>query len=205
MRLDRANRPERHRPGRSPDRRRGFTLVDVVVASVLASVLGVLLAMAFKTFGRPALEVEARARIAQEGILAAQSLACDLGGFLADPSGRAGTFQQGQGSPGPYQFSDWVLTNENLLWLNFQGASPGNTITIKYEITPDPFYENQSPTRYLLVRTDSSTGVATTVAKYVTAFTVAPNPDNSNQALIQITFSFRDWTATYTLIGVSPS
>ena len=60
----------------------------------LATILGLLLAMSCATFGRPALEVDARARITQEGILAAQSIACDLGGFLADSSGRTGTSSQ---------------------------------------------------------------------------------------------------------------
>jgi hypothetical protein len=38
----------------------------------------------------------------------------------------------------------------------------------------------------------------------VTAFSVTANPDNTSQALIQITVAFRYFSATFTLIGVSP-
>jgi hypothetical protein len=167
--------------------RRGFSLVETLLASVLATLLGVLLAMSCATFGRPALEVEARARITQEGILATQSIACDLGGFVADNSGRAGTSSQ-------YVFSGWDLTHGNALVLNYQGASSTDLIVITYQHSG-----NQ------LVRYNSTSGVTTTIANYVTAFSVEPNPDNTSQALIQITIAYRYFTATYTLIGVSPT
>jgi hypothetical protein len=154
--------------------------------------LGVLLAQACVTFGRPALEVEARARITQEAILATQSLACDLGGFLADSPGRTGTYPQG--SPSPYQFVDWDLSQGDVVLLNFQGVSSNDLVIISYQLQG-----NQ------LVRSNSSTGVTTTIANYVTGFTVAPVPNNAKQALITITIAFRYFTATYTLIGVSPS
>jgi hypothetical protein len=167
--------------------RRGFSLLDAVLASFLATLLGMLLAMSCATFGRPALEVDARARITQEGILAAQSIACDLGGFLADTAGRTGTSSQ-------YAFSSWDLSQGSVLVVYFQGANPPDLIAITYELSG-----NQ------LVRYDSQSGVTTTIAKYVTGFSVAPYPDNASQALIQITISFRYFTATYTLIGVPPT
>jgi prepilin-type N-terminal cleavage/methylation domain-containing protein len=174
-------------------RRRGFSLVEMIVALTLASMLGILLAQACATFGRTALEVEARARIAREAILATQSLACDLGGYLADGSGRTGTRSQ-------YQFTSWNLPQASppgsLLWLNFQGASSGNPIVIKYEWLAG---SNQ------LVRFDSSTGVTTTTANYVTAFSVAPEPGNAANVQITLTITFRNFAATYTLIGVKPS
>ena len=54
----------------------GFTLIEMIIASVLATLLLSLLALTWASFGRTALEVEARARITQEGILATQSIAC---------------------------------------------------------------------------------------------------------------------------------
>ena len=90
-------------PCRAAGRRRaGITMTEMVVATVLATLLMMMLATTWAAFGRPALEVEARARIEQEGILAAQSLACDFGGFLADTPGRTATV--GVGSQNPYQF-----------------------------------------------------------------------------------------------------
>jgi hypothetical protein len=167
-------------------RRRGSSLVETVLAAFLATILGLLLAMSCATFGRPALEVDARARITQEGILAAQSIACDVGGFLADSSGRTGTSSQ-------YSFTGWDLSQGDALVLNFQGATPSDLIVITYQ---------QSGNQ--LVRYNSSSGITTTIASYVTAFSVAPNPDNTSQALIQITIAFRYFSATYKLIGVSP-
>ncbi|MGP0068668.1 MAG: hypothetical protein ACLQGP_34340 [Isosphaeraceae bacterium] len=156
------------------------------MASFLAALLGILMAMACATFARPALAVEARARIAQEGILAAQSIACDLGGFLADSPGQTGTLNQ-------YVFMGWDISNPGVMLLNFQGASPGDVVVISYQLSGNH-----------LVRSNSSTGVTTTIAAYVTGFSVAQDPNNANQVDIQITISFRNFTATYTLIGVSP-
>src|SRR6516164_8231331 len=101
--------------------RRGFSLIETMLTSILAALLGVLLGMSCATFGRPALEVDARARIAQEGILATQSLACDLGGFLADTSGRSGSLNQ-------YVFVNWDLSSGNALVLNYYGATTSDLI-----------------------------------------------------------------------------
>jgi prepilin-type N-terminal cleavage/methylation domain-containing protein len=166
-------------------RRRGFSLMEMLIASMLMALLGVLLAQACVAFGRPALEVEARARITQESILAAQSLACDLGGFLSDPPGRTLSLSQ-------YQFVDWDLSQGNVLLLNFQGQGPTDLVIISYQLQGNH-----------LVRSNSSTGVAMTISNYVTGFTVAPV--NTNQAKITITVAFRYFMATYTLIGVPPS
>jgi type II secretory pathway pseudopilin PulG len=176
-------------------RRRGFSLMEMIVAFTLAAILGILLAQACATFGRTALEVEARARIAREAILTTQSLAYDLSGFLADSPGRTGTLTQYQfGSP-PWDTSQGSPPG-SLLWLNFQGASSGNPIVIKYEWLAG---SNQ------LVRFDSSTGVTTTTANYVTGFSVAPEPGNAANVQITLTITFRNFAATYTLIGVNPT
>ncbi len=176
------------RPGPCARRRqRGYTLTEMVISAGLAALLGILLAGACATFCRPAVEVEARARIAQEAILATQSIACDLGGFLADAPGRTGTSTQ-------YQFVDWNLSDANVLCLNFQGTAQGDVVVITYQLQGN-----------LLIRYNSSTGVTTTIAKYFTSFSVEQDPENANQADIQFTISFRYFTATYKLVGVSPS
>jgi hypothetical protein len=189
MRSHRAVSKCMRRPGQTAhDRgvRRGFSLIETMLASVLATLLGVLLAMSCATFGRPALEVDARARITQEGILAAQSIAYDLGGFLADNSGRTGTATQ-------YVFFGWDLSQGNALVLNYYGATTSDLVVITYQLN-----------RNQLVRYNSTSGVTTTIANYVTAFSVEPNPNNASQALIQITIAFRYFKSTYTLIGVNP-
>ena len=160
---------------------------------MLASLLGILLAGACVTFGRPALEVNARARITQEAILATQSLACDLGGFLADGPGRTGTLVQYHFANPPWDVSQGTPPGTVLL-LNFQGLSSGEPVVITYQLQAN-----------LLVRSNSSTGVTTTIATHVTGFSVAQDPNDANQVDIQITISFREFTATYSLIGVSPA
>ena len=167
--------------------RHGFSLIETMVASVLAAFLGILLALSCASFGRSAVEVESRARITQEGILAAQSLACDLGGFLADPPGRTGTLTQ-------YPFQSWDVSQGTVLILYFQGSTPSDVIAVTYQLNGDQ-----------LIRTNSSSGITTTIARDVTAFTVGADPDNPSQALIQFTVAYRYFTSTYTLIGINPT
>jgi hypothetical protein len=157
-----------------------------MVASILAALLGFLLALSCASFGRSALEVESRARIVQEGILAAQSIACDFGGYLADSSGRAGDLTQ-------YSLTSWDVSQPDLLILYFQGTSSSDVIVVTYQQSGDQ-----------LVRSNLSSGVTTTVARHLTGFSVGPNPQNAAQALIQITVTFRLFSSTYTLIGTSP-
>jgi hypothetical protein len=158
-----------------------------MVASVLAALLGLLLALSCASFGRSALEVESRARIAQEGALAAQSLACDFGGFLADSPGRAGDLTQ-------YTFTSWDLSQGNMLILYYYGTAPSDVIVVTYQLSGDQ-----------LIRSNQSSGVTTTIARHVTGFSVGPNPDDTTQAEIVFTVTFRYFSSTYTLIGISPT
>jgi hypothetical protein len=172
---------------------RGFSLLETMLASFLATLLGMLLAMSCATFGRPALEVDARARITQEGILAAQSIACDLGGYLADSAGRIGT----TATAAQYSFDDWDLSSGSALVLKYYGPNSSDPTTesqVTYKLSG-----NQ------LVRDDTATGNTTIIASYVTAFSVSQDPDIAALALIEITVMFRYFSATFTLIGVKPT
>lgn len=164
-------------------------MIEMVVASTLATLLGVLMAVAWATFGRPALEVEARARIAQEAVMAAESLSRDLGGFLADTEGRGGTLTQ-------YCFQDWDLSYGNPLLLTFQGANPGDLIVISYTYDSDT---------EKLVRSNSSTGAQTAIAAHVAGFSVMPDPENAERARIEITISYRNFRGFHVLLAVKPS
>jgi hypothetical protein len=179
--------PPRFRNARAAHPRRGYSLIETMVASILAALLGILLALSCASFGRSALEVESRARIAQEGILAAQSLACDFGGFLADSPGRAGDLTQ-------YAFTSWDVSQANLLILYYQGTTGTDVIVVTYQLSGDQ-----------LVRSNQSSGVSTTIARHVTEFSVGTNPGNAAQAMITITVTFRYFSSTYTLIGISPT
>jgi hypothetical protein len=195
-RIDRIRSPAMKPPHRDAMRRRraGMTVTEMVVSTALGVLLMMLVATTWATFGRPALEVESRARIEQEGILATQSLACDFGGFLADTPGRTGTMAVG--TQNPYQFTGWDVSTPGVLLLNFYVAATPPVITISYQLEG-----NQ------LVRTSTnlSTGVTTTttVARYVTNFSAAVYPSNPNQVVITLIIAYRNFTTTFTLVGVS--
>jgi hypothetical protein len=166
-----------------------MSMTELIVASALGALLMTLVATTWANIGVPALEVEARARIEQEGILAAQSLACDFGGFLADLPGRTGTIQTGAPSSSP----PWDTSNPGVLMLNFTGPGQPPAIVVTYQLEGSQ-----------LVRTNSSTGASTTVARYVTAFSAAADPNNSNHLIITLTIAYRNFTSTFSLIGVAP-
>src|SRR4051794_41959211 len=83
-------------------RRRGYTLIEMAVTSFLMTLLGMLLVLAWKAFGVPAVEGEARARGALAANLAAESLARGLGGYQVRREGESGADDQGRGDR-PYQ------------------------------------------------------------------------------------------------------
>src|SRR5271166_1785509 len=109
----------RSQPSRGPTPRcRGFTIAEMVVAIFLTALLAVLMAAAAATFARPAAEVDGRTRLALEASMAAEALARDLSGYLADNSGVPGTLTQ-------YQFSNWIPASDGtMLVLNYQGTPP---------------------------------------------------------------------------------
>lgn len=185
------------KPTGRPDVRRprsGMSMTELIVASALGALLMTLVATTWANIGVPALEVEARARIEQEGILAAQSLACDFGGFLADLPGRTGAMQTGAANT--YRASGtppWDTSHPGVLMLNFTGPGQPPAIVVTYQLEGSQ-----------LVRTNSSTGASTTVARYVTAFSAAADPNNSNHLIITLTIAYRNFTSTFSLIGVAP-
>lgn len=173
-------------------RRASLSVIEVAVASSLAVLVMILVATTWSTFGKPALEVEARARIEQEGILAAQSLACDLGGFLADLPGRSGTLDAP--SSNIYQLTGWDVSNPGVLLLNYVGPSTNPVITVGYQLQGN-----------VLERTDYSTGITTPAARYVSAFTVGTVPGHSGQIQIALTISYSYFSSKFSFIGVPPS
>ena len=128
--------------------------------------------------------------------MAAEALARDLGGYLADDAGVPGTLTQ-------YQFSNWNPSSDGtILFLNYQGTSPEPPVIVTYQ-----------QQNYGLVRTQLSNGVQTVVARYVTGFLVQPDPTNATHVRIQVTLTYPDpssqrpipsFSGTYVLIGVPP-
>lgn len=186
--------------------RRGYTLIEMVIASALTTLLGILLAATWSMFGRPALDVEARARITREAMLAAEALAGDLSGYPPDAAGQQGSLKQGV-------FVDWMVPEPSKLRLDFHGVGAPEGVAqwglpdrvITYQV------QDVGTGRGRLVRWDETGGITTTIAEHVTALTVTPDPSYPNQVQIQITLSYpnypnyRTFTATFVLVGVKPS
>ncbi len=196
----------RSQPTQGPiPRCRGFTIMEMVVATFLAALLALLLATAAATFVRPAGEVDGRTRLALEASMAAEALARDLGGYLADNSGNPGNLTQ-------YQFSktsSWIPANGSLV-LNYQGGTP----PVPASVSVTYLLQNNA-----LVRTGSYPVQSVVVASHVTGFNASlcnpdgtPNSATGTCVMIQITLTYPDppsnrlpsFSATYVLIGVQP-
>src|SRR5271166_364675 len=190
----------RSQPSRGPTPRcRGFTIAEMVVAIFLTALLAVLMAAAAATFARPAAEVDGRTRLALEASLAAEALARDLSGYLADNSDKPGNLTQYQLSPYP----------PNVPY--FSTSSDGTMLFLYYQESSSLFllvtYQQQD---YGLVRTLSYAGTtfqsaitppisSVVVASHVTGFNASlcnsdgtPNPVTGTYVKIEITLTYPD-------------
>lgn len=179
-----------HRQGHG--RREAFTLLETILATGLTALLAVLVSAAWAGFGRPAANVVARCRVAQEAAMAVAALSNDLGGYLADAPGRLGDTTQltvvGRLQPGGTQ-----------LWLCFDGGSSPNGVADWGSPDTVVVYALQESS---LIRTNQATSTSFTVANDVQAFTVQDLGGGLFE--IQLTFSYRGVTQTFTLMGRDP-
>ena len=172
-------------------RRDGFTLVEATIVSGLMAVLALLLSSVWAGFGRPATDVIARCRVAQEMNLAVNSLARDLGGSLAGNEGRLGRKKESQ-------FVGWMLPDHLQLWLCFDSGvnpsgiaewAPPDTVIV-YTVEGDA-----------LMRWDQAANTSFTVARLVSNMQLDIQGD---QLQIQLTLSYRGVTRTCTLLARAP-
>ncbi|MHC4398922.1 MAG: hypothetical protein ACYTG0_04505 [Planctomycetota bacterium] len=168
-------------------RRGGFTVVEVMLVSVLMGFLAVLVSSAWSGLGRSAADAGRRCRVVQEANLAAAALARDLGGVL--PGEATGPKEHGrlvgrQAVAGPE------------LQLCFDGNDDGQPdwaapdTVVAYRVVADR-----------LIRENVQTGSVFTVADHVDQLQLTELGDRINVAL---TFSFRDITRTYTIVAKDP-
>lgn len=187
--------------------RAGITMTEMIVATTLGTFLVILLATTWSTFGATALEVEARARVEREGVLAIQSLAYDISGFLDDeptsPSSGRPWGKMSDGGLNPYQFSKWDTSNSEILVLYFSDGSTSTAYCVKYELQIDP--DPRQGYQLVRVLTKQSTPVwQSTVARHVVENGLNVIPAGSNQVQIQLTIRYRNIQSTFILIGVQP-
>jgi type II secretory pathway component PulJ len=166
----------------------GFTLIEVLFASGIMSLLVLLLSAAWSGLGRPSADAVARLRVAEEANLAAQSLARDFSGNLGE---------QTIGGKKLGRIVGRMVVAGPQLRLCFDGdpvngaadwAAPDTVIT--YEVLGNR-----------LVRANLSTGTAFTVATNVDQVQLTAQPDGVR---LDLTFSYRNVTRTYTIIAQDP-
>jgi prepilin-type N-terminal cleavage/methylation domain-containing protein len=170
---------------------RGFSLVEVCVASSLMAILATLLASTWSGFGRPLVDSAIRARLAEEANFALASLAQDLSGSLSNGEGRIGRKMN-------YAFVGRMQPAGSQLWLCFDGGPhPNGTadwnapdVVISYEVDGNS-----------LIRFDQNAGTSFVVAKNVDSLVVT---DLGGQCEIMLTFSYRSYSQTYFLVAQDP-
>jgi type II secretory pathway component PulJ len=174
-----------------PIHRPGFSLVEFVVASGLLVLLSALLAQTWSGLVRPTTDLAIRGRLCQEARLATAALARDLGGSLANPEGRSGPRTL-------YPFVGRLQPGNSQLWLCFDGGSPPNGLADWGAPDTVIIYALQGDQ---LVRTDQTAGTTVTVARYLSGFSVQ---DPGSGIRIQLTFTYRNLTHTWTLVARDP-
>jgi hypothetical protein len=159
-----------------------------MLVSGLMSLLVLLLSGAWSGFGRPSADAIARCRVAQEANLAADALARDLGGSLADQS--TGTRESGR-------LVGRLAVDGCELWLCFDGEPVDGQPDWA---TPDTVivYHVQEES---LVRCDQHAVTSHVVADHVSQMQVSEQVDGVH---VELTFTCRDVTRTYSMIAKDP-
>jgi prepilin-type N-terminal cleavage/methylation domain-containing protein len=173
--------------------RRGFTLAEVLFASMLMALLAHLVAQTCIGVVRPTRDLIAHGRIAQEANLAVASLTRDLCGYLANAEGRIG-------SKALFPLVGRAQLFQSQLWLCFDGGTTPNGFANWW--SPDTVISYQLDDGNL-TRWDHRNKIGYTVAQHVSDLTVFDLGNGSVQ--VQITFSYRNVTSTYTFVARDPS
>ncbi len=178
----------KHNCQKSDVRRLGFTLVEMMVSSLLMSILAMFVASAWQGFGRSMLDGVVRGRISQESALALESLNRDLSGSLA------GNFT-GEVHHGSYVGR--LVVGGSELRLCFDGAPFNGSADWA---SPDTVivYEVQNGQ---LLRSNLLTGSQFVVADLVSDLQVSNLMDGVR---IEITFSLRDSSKTFYIVSRDP-
>lgn len=173
--------------------RRGFTVLELSVATGLLALLAILIGNVWVGFGRPAAEAARRARRATEAGLAAAALAADLGGNLADESG-----QRLEGKA-LLRFVGRQEPGETQLWLCFDGGTSPNGVADWG--APDTVIVYQVEAG-VLVRQDLAANTSRAVAGDVAGFAAV---DLGNvRVQLTLTLACQGLSESYTLIALDP-
>jgi prepilin-type N-terminal cleavage/methylation domain-containing protein len=192
-----------------PNHRKGFTLVELTVVSLLMAVLGVLLSSAWVGVGRTAAGLIGRSQLVQERDVAVAALSRDLGGCSVEPDARIGEKINGRWLKWEYPNNDSLPPNQDLkLYYDGGTNSTGDTLAntvVHYLVASDP--DPKVSTLILVRRKSVNGGTPTdfTVSKNVYSMTVAPDGTPVNTVRIVLCFKHRTLTLTCDLTAKQPS
>ena len=170
----------------------GFTILEIMVASLVMTLLVVLLSQVWVGMIRPTADMISYSQLDQEAKLAATALAADLGGSLANPEGRLGTQAQ-------YKYVGRLEPASTQLWLCFDSGSSPNGVADWGSPDTVIVYEVQDGS---LVRFDQTAGTSVPIARHVDSFVTQDLGDGRVQ--FQLLLSYRNLSRTYTFIARDP-
>lgn len=179
-------------PQQHDRRRRGFTMLEITAASIVMTMLVLLLGVVWSGMIRPTADIVVCSRLDQEAGLAEAALAADLGGSLSNPEGRIGTQPQ-------YKFVGRLEPGNDQLWLCFDGGSPPNGVADWGPPDTVIIYQAQGNQ---LVRIDQTAGTSVPVSSDVVSFQAQDLGNGSVQ--LQLVLSYRNTTRSYTWIARDP-
>ncbi len=169
-------------------RPRGFTLLEVTIVSGLTSFFALLIASSWYSFGRSLADAHARCIVAQEATLALETLRRDLAGY---------PLEQSAGTKDEHRIVGWLITGGSQLRI----CADGNPINQMADwATPDTVYRYDVQGDQL-IRTNQNTNATYVVASHVSQLQLT---DLGNGIRVELAFSYRDITRTYTIITRDP-
>lgn len=166
-------------------RRRGFGLIDMLVACFLSVLLAYIVLLSWDTFGRSAILVGRRAQLAQEAEVACDRLAADLGGYrpeeldAVDPTRPIYTWTRPLVAAQDSGDHTWIK-------LQFSGDSDMPAIDVTYKIVVG---DGQSSA---LVRSPGGNAADEVIARNALAIDLARlvAPTTSQPGLVSIDLTF---------------
>lgn len=170
---------------------RGFTLIELSVVCLLTAMLASLMTTAWVAFGRPAVEVSSRVRLAREARLAVASLAADLGGGLAGPDGWRKTKLVGR-------LVGRLTPGHTQIRLCYDGGDEPDGVdnwtdpdhVISYDVVAGQFLRHD-------LTSNTDTIIASDVDSLVTRI-------DGNRLKIQLTFRYRELVRVFNLEALAP-
>jgi prepilin-type N-terminal cleavage/methylation domain-containing protein len=163
--------------------RKGFTIIEGVVASALMGVLALILSSAWGSVGKATVDLIARVQLAQEMDFAAAALSRDLGGCVANFTGQSATFPIVRSATTFITPTGTDEMSSSIQWIL------DNNDEITYELdtsNPDLWKRNNLVRRYH--DETESEDTTFTVARNVDGFQASWSPDGERLS-IRIDFS----------------